>query len=84
MPLVFHEYDFARPTLGLMLRVEGLVIGSDHILPLISKRDMHALDVYARVRWMIHRSPFCRDKRSSKRGHALGSHESLPCATPNE
>jgi len=84
MPLVFHEYDFARPTLGLMLRFEGLVIGSDHLLPLISKRDMHAVDVYVRLRWMIHRSPFCRGKRSAKRSHALGSHESLPCVTPNE
>lgn len=84
MPLVFHEYDFAHPTIGVMLRFEGLVIGSDHILPFISRRDMHAVDVYARLRWLIHRSPFCRGKRSAKRSHALGSPESLPCATPNE
>lgn len=84
MPLVFHEYDLSHPTLGLMLRFEGLVIGSDHVLPFINRRDMHAADVYARLRWMIHRSPFCRGKRSARRNHAAGSTESLPCATPND
>lgn len=83
MPLVIEEYDFRRPALGLMLRFNGIVVGTDRIGPLVSKRDMHAADFYFRVRWLINRSPFCKGKRNSKAPHAPGSGEALPCTQPN-
>ncbi|HRD54383.1 MAG TPA: DUF5723 family protein [Flavobacteriales bacterium] len=83
MPLVIEEYDLQRPALGLMLRFNGIVVGTDRIGPLVSKRDMHAADFYFRLRWLIHRSPFCKGKRKSNGSHAPGSGESLPCAQPN-
>lgn len=83
MPLVLEEYDLRRPALGLMLRFNGIVLGTDRIGPLVSKRDMHAADFYFRLRWLIHRSPFCKGRRKANGSHAPGSGESLPCAQPN-
>ncbi|MBK8226791.1 MAG: hypothetical protein IPK70_06400 [Flavobacteriales bacterium] len=83
LPLVIEEYDLRRPALGLMVRFNGIVVGTDRIGPLVSKRDMHAADFYFRLRWLINRSPFCKGKRNAKAPHAPGSGEALPCTQPN-
>ncbi|MBK6830804.1 MAG: hypothetical protein IPG92_08740 [Flavobacteriales bacterium] len=82
LPITLHEYDLRRPSVGFMLRFEGLVVGTDHIFPFINTRDVYAADIYFRLRWMIHRSPFCKGKRSG--AHHTGGKDSLPCATPND
>jgi len=82
LPVVFHEYALAAPSVGFMLRFNGLVLGSDHILPFVSKGDVYALDLYARLRIMLFRSPTCKGKRTSTR-HRSGSKDMVPCATPN-
>ena len=82
LPITLHEYDLRRPSVGFMLRFEGLVVGTDHILPFVNTRDVYAADIYFRLRWMIHRSPFCKGKRSG--AHHTGGKDSLPCATPND
>jgi Family of unknown function (DUF5723) len=84
LPITVSEYDVLRPMVGLMLRFEGLVIGTDNLLPFATTRDVFAVDLYVRLRWMIHRSPFCKGKRKSTGGHRTGSSESLPCSTPNK
>ncbi len=81
LPIVMHEYDVAHPSIGFMLRLNGLVVGSDQIMPFISKGDVYALDLYVRVRWMIFRSPACRGKRTNKK-HRSGSKEMIPCSFP--
>lgn len=81
LPVVLHEYAITRPSIGFMLRLNGLVIGSDHILPFVSKADVYALDVYARLRIMLFRSPACKGKRSSKK-HRSGSKDMVPCVFP--
>ena len=85
IPVVFHEFDLAKPSVGLMLRFHGLVLGSDHIMPFISRRDVHALDLYVRLRWMIFRSPACGNGRKAKQGslaHRSGSKDMVPCTIP--
>ncbi|MEZ4788921.1 MAG: DUF5723 family protein [Flavobacteriales bacterium] len=85
VPIVLHEFDLAKPTVGFMLRLHGLVVGTDHILPFISKRDVHALDLYVRVRWMIFRSPACGNGKRSRTGslaHRSGSKDMVPCTIP--
>ncbi len=82
LPVVFHEYAVTQPSVGFMLRFNGLVLGSDHILPFVSKGDVYALDVYARLRIMLFRSPACKGKGASKK-HRSGSKDMVPCATPN-
>ena len=85
VPIVLHEFDLAKPTVGFMLRLHGLVVGTDHILPFISKRDVHALDLYVRVRWMIFRSPACGNGKRTRTGslaHRSGSKDMVPCTIP--
>ncbi|MBK7945488.1 MAG: hypothetical protein IPJ85_09345 [Flavobacteriales bacterium] len=82
LPIVVREYEFMHPAIGLMLRFDGFVIGTDNLLPFISKRDIHSLDAYFRLRWMIARSPFCKGKRKAKGSHRSGSKEMMPCAAP--
>lgn len=84
LPIVVHEYDPLRPSIGFMLRFDGIVFGSDQIMPFISKRDVYGADVYLRIRWMIARSPFCKGKRRSAVAHRAGGREMIPCATPND
>ncbi|MCB0794135.1 MAG: hypothetical protein KDB88_05315 [Flavobacteriales bacterium] len=82
LPITIREYDLRRPMIGLMMRFNNLVLGSDHIVPLFTRQDIHAVDVYAMLRINMHRSPFCRGRRRSNRSHAPGSMEQLPCILP--
>ena len=83
VPIVMHEYIVRRPSVGFMMRVNGLVVGSDHVLPFIDRSDVYAADFYVRLRWLIHRSPFCKGKRASPARHRVGTTQALPCAQPN-
>jgi hypothetical protein len=83
LPVVFHEYDMGKPSIGFMLRFNGLVVGSDHIMPFLGKGDVYALDLYMRLRIMLFRSPACKGKRASG-SHRSGSKDMIPCATPND
>lgn len=83
-PIVLHEYALQRPSIGFMIRLDGVVIGSDNILPFLNRRDAHAADIYCRIRWMIHRSPYCKGKRSRTGLHRVGGRDMIPCATPND
>lgn len=80
LPIVVHEYRFERPGVGLMLRVHNITLGSDHIMPLLTGRDLRMLDVYLRVKWTIHRSPYCRGRKAGKR--MPGDTGALPCELP--
>ncbi|MBL0126205.1 MAG: hypothetical protein IPP83_01860 [Flavobacteriales bacterium] len=84
LPITVQEYDLLRPVVGLMLRFDGVVIGTDNLLPFVTTRDVYSVDFYLRLRWMIHRSPFCKGKRKSNTVHRAGTTEALPCATPND
>lgn len=82
LPVVFHEYALGQPTIGLMLRFNGVVLGSDHILPFVGRSDVYAMDLYARLRVMLFRSPSCKGKRGPAKQRS-GSPGMVPCATPN-
>ncbi|HEY0978227.1 MAG TPA: DUF5723 family protein [Flavobacteriales bacterium] len=82
LPVVLNEYDLSRPMIGAMLRMHGLVLGSDHILPFISKRDVHAMDLYVRVRWLIYRSPACRKGGGRSIIHRGKARDMMPCSEP--
>lgn len=82
LPVVFHEYTLAAPSIGFMLRFNGLAIGSDHIVPLVGKADVYAVDLYARLHVMLFRSPSCKGERGPSKQRS-GSPGMVPCATPN-
>lgn len=80
VPLVFHEYDIRKPAVGLMLRMNSVMIGSDDLLPLITRGNVYGVDAYFRLKWTIFRSPVCRGKRKAE--HRQGDMNALPCVTP--
>mgnify|MGYP001264899262 CR=1 FL=1 len=82
VPVVFHEYGWRRPSVGLMLRFSDIVVGSDHVLPFLFRPDVDAVDLYLRVRVTIQRGPFCKGRRKPGRRHVPGSGEALPCLMP--
>ncbi|MEO8591652.1 MAG: DUF5723 family protein [Flavobacteriales bacterium] len=82
IPVVVHEYGIRQPSVGFMLRLNGLVLGSDHILPFLDRRDVNAADVYFRLRVMIFRSPFCKGKRTGGARHRAGGRDAMPCSMP--
>ena len=79
-PVLLREYDITRPALGVMFRFNSIVVGTDHLLPLVTRRDLHAADVYVRVKWTVFRGPYCRGKRSGPR--TPGDQGAFPCADP--
>lgn len=79
VPLVFHEYDVRKPSVGLMLRLNNVVIGSDNLLPLVTRGSVYGVDAYFRLKWTIFRSPVCRGKRKAE--HRQGDRNALPCVT---
>ena len=82
VPVVFHEYGWRRPSVGLMLRFSDIVVGSDHVLPFLFRPDVDAVDLYVRVRITLQRGPFCKGRRRPGRRHVPGSGEALPCSIP--
>ncbi len=80
VPVVIHEYDLRRPSLGLMLRLNNVVVGSDNLLSLVSRRGLFGTDVYFRIKWTVFRSPACKGGKS--RVHKAGVREAMPCKFP--
>ncbi len=80
IPVVVHEYAITRPAVGLMLRFNNLIIGSDDLLSLISHRGLFGTDLYFRVKWTIFKGPMCRGGKHPSRG--AGGRTSLPCMLP--
>lgn len=75
LPVSLH--DFRKMQVGLMLRLNNLIIGSDHIIPFIAKTDMNAADIYFHLKIPIVKSPYCRGKKSrgSKGKNSKGKHD---------
>ena len=80
LPITLYEYSIRRPGFGVMLRLNNLVIGSDNLLPLVSRSSLYGLDLYFRLKWTIFRSPICRGKKKAK--HRAGDGNALPCDVP--
>jgi hypothetical protein len=80
VPIVLHEYNLARPSVGIMLRVNSIIIGSDHVLPMLARTDIYGMDLYVRIKWTIFKGPYCNGKRQLP--HSPGDPSALPCTTP--
>ncbi len=60
-------YDYRYPTVGFMLRLYNVTIGTDHLIPFIAKSDIYRADIYASIKIPFFKSPQCRGKRSGGR-----------------
>lgn len=81
VPVVLREYDLARPAAGVMLRLNNIIVGSDDLLGLFTRRGVYGADVYFRIKWTVFRSPACRGKRT--RTHRVGDKQAMPCVLPD-
>ena len=80
VPLVIHEYDLRRPSLGLMLRLNNVVLGSDNLLSMVTRGGIFGTDVYFRIKWTVFRGPACKGGKT--RVHKAGVREAMPCKFP--
>lgn len=80
LPVVLREYDVRKPSVGLMIRLNNIVVGSDHVLPMLARTDIYGLDFYLRVKWTIFKGPYCNGKRQLQ--HSPGDRNALPCTAP--
>lgn len=80
LPISFM--DFRRPQVGLMLRLNSLIIGSDNLGALLFNGNIYGADVYFSLKWTIFRHKACRGKKE-KAGPVKrrGLFEPVPCPT---
>lgn len=60
--------DYSRPQVGLALRMGPVIIGSDHLLPFITRKNVKGADVFAAIKIPFYRSPGCGEKGSKGGG----------------
>lgn len=83
LPIVLQEYR--RPTVGLMLRLNSLIIGTDNLLPFVMRTNVYTVDVYARLKITLFRSPHCRGRgRRTSEASAKPGATSVPCTIPSD
>lgn len=82
LPVTLREYQ--RPVVGMMLRLNSIVIGSDDVIPWISRStDIYSADVYAKVKFTLFRRGACNDRRpKAKADVAVNDEASMPCVLP--
>jgi Family of unknown function (DUF5723) len=81
LPIILHEYR--KPSVGLMLRLNNLIIGTDNILPLIARPNVYSVDAYVRLKITLFRSPYCRGRKDSSATSKPGA-ASMPCTAPTD
>ena len=74
-------YEFRTPQVGLMLRLNSIVIGSDMIGPWIFNQDAYGADIYFSIKYTIFRSWNCRERKESSERNKRGSGKHIPCPT---
>lgn len=57
-------YQFRKPQVGLMMRLNNIIIGSDNLGWLFFNGDVYGADVYVSIKYTIFRHPGCRNKKA--------------------
>ncbi|MFZ6052082.1 DUF5723 family protein [Halocola ammonii] len=76
MPLILHEYSSGQ--IGLMLRLNSIVIGTDNLGAFLFNQDVYGADFYFSLKYTIFRSWKCA-KKSRSRGRGRGGRSIPPC-----
>lgn len=65
LPMSLYEYQ--RPMLGIMLRLNSIIIGTDHIGNFLNGGDTYGADIYFHLKYTLFRNLACKkEKRKSK------------------
>jgi hypothetical protein len=73
MPLSLYQYK--RPQLGLCMRLNSIIIGSDDLGALLFKKDIYGADVYLSLKYTIFKHWKCgaKPKKINYKRHVGGA-----------
>lgn len=77
LPLSLME--FSQPRMGLMLRLNSIIIGTDHLAPWLFNSPVYGADVYVCIKYTGFRHWKCRDKKSKTSAHSVKGGRWQPC-----
>lgn len=73
-------YEFRQPQMGMMMRFNSIIIGSDDLLALISKKDLYGADFYVSLKYTIFKHWKCDPPKKKKAPtRRRGNFEPVPC-----
>jgi hypothetical protein len=64
--LPFTLYDYKNPRLGLALRFNNIVIGTDRLGPLIFNPDVYGMDLYVQIKYTLYKSKACKQRKQKQ------------------
>jgi hypothetical protein len=62
VPVSLYEYRY--PMMGVMVRLNSVIIGTDNLGPYLFKTDIYRADIYVSVKYSIFKSGKCKEKGS--------------------
>jgi len=69
LPVTLYQYRY--PVVGLMVRYQNIIVGTDYLSPFLFKTNLYRGDIYFNIKLPFYTSPKCKDKErgsSGKRG----------------
>ncbi len=66
-------YEYTRPQVGLMLRLNSIVIGTDHIGNFLGGGDLYGADVYFHLKYTLFRNLACKKQKGASRAAKKGA-----------
>lgn len=78
LPLSMYQYK--RPQLGLCLRLNSIVIGSDDLAAILFKKDVYGADFYFSLKYTIFKNPKCgAEPKREKYARKVSTKLAQPC-----
>ena len=75
-------YEWKAPQMGIAMRLNSIIIGSDNLGWLLFNQDIYGADIYFSVKYTAFRHWKCKTKsKKQKTVIRRGSHDPLPCPT---
>ncbi|MFN0032369.1 MAG: DUF5723 family protein [Flavobacteriales bacterium] len=73
-------YEWRHPQVGLMLRLNSIIIGSDNLGWFLFNQDIYGADIYINIKYTIFKHWKCKTKKGKKKpAIKRGDHDPLPC-----
>jgi hypothetical protein len=72
-------YEWQHPQVGLCMRLNSIIIGSDNLGWLLFNQDIYGADIYFNLKYTIFKHWKCRTGKKKQAVQKRSSHEPLPC-----
>ncbi len=78
----FSLYEWQRPQLGMMLRLNSIIIGTDNLGGVLFNQDVYGADIYMSIKYTIFKHWKCKSKKGKpKIPVKRGTRTPPPCAS---